>query len=130
MSFKAGITISQDERDLPLFLAIQLYFDCGHLFLNKKKNDYLQLVRIDFINLQELYQIVIPFFEKNTFKEKRNVELQYLKTLVSKKIKVFRLSNIERYECSLIFFKLRKHKLSNCQKQALDSIFKKVGKNF
>jgi hypothetical protein len=61
--------ITQGAKSLPALEIIKDYFGCGRLFINKRYDNHREhLYRYCVRSIQDLKQIVVPFFEKNQLK--------------------------------------------------------------
>ena len=61
--------ITQGSKSLPALEVIKNYFECGRLFINKRKDNHKEnLYRYCVRSLGDLEKKIIPFFEKNSLK--------------------------------------------------------------
>jgi hypothetical protein len=66
--------ITQGAKSLPALKIIKNYFECGRLFINKRKDNHKEhMYRYCVRSLNDLETIIVPFFKKNKLKTyKRN----------------------------------------------------------
>lgn len=65
--------ITQHKRDYLLLKDIQSFFKCGHVSLGKNKED-TNCYRFRVRKLEDLCNIIIPFFDKHELKTKKQIE--------------------------------------------------------
>lgn len=71
MQLQAEFVITQHTRDPSLLKEIQTYFNCSQISLSKGKNR-TNCSRFRIRKLSDLCNIIVPFFEKIEFKNKKN----------------------------------------------------------
>lgn len=56
--------VTQGEKSLPALQAIQKYFECGNIFINKRyDNHHENLYRFCVRSIKELHEKIVPFFK-------------------------------------------------------------------
>ena len=75
--------ITQGSKSLPALKIIQSYFECGSLFVNRRKDNHREhLYRYCVRSLNDIQIKIIPFFETNKLKTHKHQDFLVFKKIV------------------------------------------------
>jgi hypothetical protein len=108
--------VTQSKRSLSVLNMMKDYFQCGKIFINRRYDNHRQHVyRYCVRRLQDLREIIIPFFIQNSLKTAKNKDF-----LIFCKI-VKRMENKEHYSISGLK-KIAKEFGKNIDKESSETI--------
>lgn len=69
--------ITQGEKSLSALTEIQEYFQCGKIYVNRRKDDHKEnLHRYCVRSISDLSDIIIPFFQKNKLRTAKSQDFE------------------------------------------------------
>lgn len=81
LQMQPEFTVVQNEVDIQVLHALKEYFQCGSVSVNRK-DQHGTRYHFRVKSVKDLQEKIIPFFEKQPLKTKKNVEFRTFRTIV------------------------------------------------
>ncbi len=85
--------VSQGEKSRAALKKIEKFFNCGHINLNTRRdNHHEQMLKYCVRSIRDLNEKIIPFFEKNKLKTRKQKDFQIFRRMIKLMVKRKHLS--------------------------------------